>query len=167
MNSSGASQTIAIIFAGGYTLLLFASYIRQTRHRNQARWLHLFLFLAVIWEFIYFFSPSIIYPPNLPIIFLAISTMVLGLATAAFADWSSIGRWLIAASSIVVAIILVNILIPGYALVFPQSNIPPINDGYLVASLIKNGKTKTFKIRIDSTSPVSSMIRHSDVTANS
>lgn len=106
-----------------YTLLLIFSFTRRSQQERQTRWLLIFLVISIIWEFLRFFAPLSPFLRPLPAVTLLTATLLLGIATAVYANWPQQRLWLLLSGIGIIATLASDFLLTESSL--PNLAIPP------------------------------------------
>jgi signal transduction histidine kinase len=113
MNASQANMLVALVGTAGYLLLFLLLARQRGRWKDrQAFWLLIYLALSAVWQLSLRVDTLESILPNLSSKILLIGTLLLGLSTAAFVDWTNRRLWLFGGSAAVVATILLELFLP-------------------------------------------------------
>ena len=129
MSLQEANTFTSLIAIVCYTLLLIITFTRREQQEKQVRWLLLFLLLSIIWEFTRFFAANSATMLSLPSLILLITTLVLGVTTAVYTNWSHQRLWLFLSGSAIIATLATDILLPNQILNLAAIQLPdmPLN----------------------------------------
>jgi signal transduction histidine kinase len=131
-----ADSLVPLIAAGGYILLLIGVFLRRAQQERLTRWLLGFLLLSIIWEFLVLTVPDTRRLPNLSIKTVLLSTTLLGLITAEYANWPKLRYWLPMGGMVVLITLLVDIFLPTQSFALAGLGLTKIRYSNLLSHLI-------------------------------
>jgi signal transduction histidine kinase len=114
MDPSQANMLVALVGTAGYLLLLLLLARQHGRWRDkQAFWLFTYLALSAVWQLSLLPIPALEgLLPNASSKILLVGTLLLGLSTAAFVDWTNRRYWLLGGGAAIIATILLELFLP-------------------------------------------------------
>ena len=119
MNLTDSATLLPLLTAGGYVILLASLLIRR-RPGEPAQWLARFLTVSILWQLALLPSTLRDLVPSLPLFLLLVGTLMLGMTTAVYIDWSYRRQWFYLAGLTILLPFAIDLISPAFALEIPE-----------------------------------------------
>jgi signal transduction histidine kinase len=119
MNLTDSATLLPLLTAGGYIILLASLLIRR-RPSEAAQWLARFLTVSILWQLALLPSTLRDLVPSLPLFLLLVGTLMLGMTTAVYIDWSYRRQWFYLAGLTILLPFAIDLVWPASGLEMPE-----------------------------------------------